>query len=282
MEETRAMKNILKCGFFAVLFLMLFLCTYAMAEDVSNTFVGTVDGKSIAAYLDYTYAFNYGDEFGGDIDAVFVSFDESGKPQYRVGVRITDHTEERTYSEGNGRKIDYASVQMVYDPDTLQFYDYYRVVEGAKDWEVTFTKIDRDAGIIKGSVRATLKPSKYSHAPYPLRDSVRIEGSFEFQIRSIHPIMEEYRAYYPDYAGQYDVEYYQSIGDYSSNVITVDNSDNSPLQNVTGKYCNFCHDSLQCHVCNGQGFTYGITLGVGDGKHQCSICHGTGRCQHCK
>lgn len=276
------MKNVLKCSFLVVFFLVQFLCSCAMAEDVSNTFVGTVDGKSIVAYLDYTYAFNYGDGFGGDIDAVFVSFDESGKPQHRVGVRITDHTEERTYSEGNGRKIDYASVEMVYDPDTLQFYDYYRVVEGATDWEVTFTEIDRETGIIKGSVRATLKPSKYCDAPYPLHDFVRIEGNFEFKTRSIHPIMEEYRAYYPDYAEQHDVEYYQSVGDYSPSVISVADNGDVSARKEAGKYCNFCHNSLRCHVCDGQGFTYGITLGVGDGKHQCSICHGTGICQHCR
>lgn len=276
------MKNVLKCSFWVVLFLVQFLCSCAMAEDVSNTFVGTVDGKSIVAYLDYTYAFNYGDGFGGDIDAAFVSFDESGKPQHRVGVRITDHTEERTYSEGNGRKIDYASVKLVYDPDTLQFYDYYRVVEGATDWEVTFTEIDRETGIIKGSVRATLKPSKYCDAPYPLHDSVRIEGNFEFKTRSIHPIMEEYRAYYPDYAEQHDVEYYQSVGDYSPSVISVADNGDVSARKEAGKYCNFCHNSLRCHVCDGQGFTYGITLGVGDGKHQCSICHGTGICQHCR
>lgn len=275
------MKKILIRGLFIVLLMILFVCPHAMAEGVSNTFVGTVDGEPITAYLDYTYAFSYGDGFGGDIDALFVSFDEDGKPEHQIGIRITDNTEERTYSEGNGKKIDYTSIRMVYDPETLQFNDYYRIVESATDWKITFTEIDRESGVIKGTVKATLTPSKYSRDPYPLQNSVKVEGSFEFQLHTIHPVMEEYRSYYPDYAEKYEVEYYQGLGEYSAEVFTIDDSGSGSTKKKASQFCDACNNTRHCHVCSGMGYTFSNYLG-NFRRHTCSICHGTGVCQHYK
>lgn len=165
---------------------------------------------------------------------------------------------------------------MVYDPETLQFNDYYRIVESATDWKVTFTEIDRDSGVIRGTVKATLTPSKYSRDPYPLQNSVKIEGSFEFQLRTIHPVMEEYRSYYPDYAEKYEVEYYQGLGEYSPDVFTVSGSGSTKKE--VSQFCNFCKNTRNCHACYGLGYS---SYGLGK-KHVCSICHGTKICQHCK
>lgn len=261
--------------FFLFCTLCLSICAFASADEVSNTFVGTIDGESVVAYLDSTSVTYFSGDLDDDLDALFVSFDDFGKPKYRVAVRVGDFTTERTYSEGNGQKKDYFAVRMVYNTDDLSFGDYYRIVESATDWTVSFTTIDREEGIFKGSVKATLTPSKYNHSPFPYRESVQVEGTFEFQAKSIHPVMEEYRSRNTAYAERYNSYYVTTIGGGYSGGTTTNNFSDSLFSS-----CFSCGGTKRCSTCGGDGkldVLQSPLLG-----NYCRACSGTGKCIWCK
>lgn len=261
---------------------------YADNSAVSNMFVGTINGENVVAYLDYTYVSYFFDGMGHDMDAAFVSFDDEGLPQYKIGIRIDSNMKPGFYNI-NTKVIDYAYLYLDYDENDLAFRDYYRIVEGATDWAVNYDVIDFDSGIVKGSVIATLLPSMYNRVPYPTQSSAYLEGTFELQLKTIHPMMEEFRAENEDYAKEFEVSYTQAAGSptfsYSSSNKSDKNTSNSS-NNTRESVCSFCRGTKQCHVCHGNGYT--VTgnshnrSGLGGvGTHTCTICGGSGRCTHC-
>lgn len=253
----------------------LLISAFASADEVSNTFVGTINGEQVIAYLDSTSVTYFSGDLDDDLDALFVSFDEFGEPKYRVAVRVGDETTERTYSEGNGKKKDYFAVRMVYNPDDVSFHDYYRIVESATDWTVSFTQIDRKAGVFKGSVKATLTPSKYNPSPFPYLESVQVEGTFEFQTKSIHPIMEEYRSRNTAYADRYNSYFVTTIGGGYSGGTATNNSSDSSFSS-----CFSCGGTKRCSTCGGDGKLDAVQSSILG--NYCRTCSGTGRCIWCK
>lgn len=272
-------------------FLSVILCLAALMpvpaaqadEDISNMFVGTINGEEVVAFLDYTYRFSYGDGGAIDMDASFVSFDEEGNLKYEIGVRVTSKTEEQTYGGiKEDAHVDFISARMVYLEESFEFKDYYRIVEEDTDWEVTFYEMDWDSGVVRGRAEAVLLPSRYNHSPYPTRDQVIIEGEFEFRAKSIHPVMEEYRLMHQDYAEANEVEFFQALGGmtYSSDNDS-DSGKGSGSSYGSARICVACRGSRKCHACGGQGYTIPINLGGGVKRHKCSICGGKGVCTHC-
>lgn len=261
------------CLMNVVVFFLLISCPLAKADEVSNTFVGTVNGEDVIAYLDHS-SVTYFSGSVDDFDASFVCFDSYGQPKYCLNVRINDSTSQRTYSPGNGKKIDYFSARMVYEPQDTEFKDYYRIVEGATNWKVTFTQIDRKNGVIKGTVKATLLPSRYNKSPYPLQDSVKVEGSFELQLKTIHPVMHEYRSKNPAYAQRYETYYAHTIGAYSNP--TSDNDDSLP--SIINR-CFSCSGNGRCSSCGGDGKLNSVTSTLLTNYYR--TCSGTGKCPWC-
>ena len=254
----------------------------------SNMFIGTINGENVVAYLDYTYATYFFDGMGYDMDASFVSFDDAGLPQYKIGIRIDSKTKPGFYNV-NTKVIDYVSAYLDYDEDKLSFHDYYRIVEGATDWAVNFDVIDFESGIVKGSVSAILLPSMYNRTPYPTQSSVSITGTFEFQLKTIHPMMAEYREVNEDYAAAFEVSYSQTVGSptfsFSSSSDSNDSNKNAGKK-TSERVCSFCRGTKKCHVCYGFGYTvtgnsHNRSGQGGVGTHQCTICGGSGRCTHC-
>ena len=262
------------CCFMMTVVLMLVCFAGASAAAVSNSFVGYVNGEPVIAFFDHSNVTYMSGP--NDLDATFVSFDENGQPRYSFCVRIDEHTKERTYSPGNGTKKDYFSIRLEYLPDSLQFMDYYRIVESATDWQVTFTTVNWDAGIVRGKVKATLTPSKYNHAPYPTRSSVYVEGSFEFQSKTIHPVMADYRAMNTDYAEKYDTYFAYSI----DSPVAPMPSGNGGSSGQSSQRCTHCSMSGRCNTCGGDGRLDAVSSSFILGN-ACRTCGGNGRCIWC-
>ena len=257
----------------------------ASSGEATNLFVGTVDGEEVIGVLDYTskYYWSGGDD---DISADFLCFDEEGYPKYQIWIRVRTNTKVGTYTNNSSSKLDYISMRRVFDEDDLRFHDYYRIIEGATDWEVNINTIDQeDSGIVEGSVDAKLIPSKYNSSPYPFKDEVEIEGTFSFQINTSHPVADEYRSGNPEFDEANERVYSASEPAVGSISYASSSEASSSIWGSVGesaKVCVACHGSKKCHVCHGMGWNSGsINLGGGYKRYKCSLCDGTGICTHC-
>jgi len=243
----------------------------AAVEDDTNMFVGKINGEDVIGYLDETYVYYLS---GKDYNASFVTFDENGAPKYMVYICINKDVPTGTYSDSGKYDRDkvHLSVYTVFNTTTQKFSGYYTIKDSDKSWTMELTDAEySDDGVFKGSIDGTCMPGPYNHSP--LYTEVTISGSFHFQMQTIHPTMETYRADHPEYNAANEVAYVQSFGTSSAG-----GSASSKTGSSVDHTCRTCGGTGSCKKCYGSGW---ITNSYSGKLQTCMRCQGSGKCAVC-
>lgn len=244
-------------------------------EDDTNMFVGTINGEDVVGYLDKTYVYYLG---GKDYNACFVTFDENGAPKYEVFMCINKDVPTGTYSDSgkyDKNKV-HLSVYTVFNATTQKFTDYYTLKDSDKSWTMELTSAEySDNGVFKGTVNGTCMAGPYNHSPS--YTEVTVSGSFNFQMKTIHPTMETYRAEHSDYNEANEVSYVQSFGTPSVSS-SANGSDSSGSSSSVNHTCRTCGGTGSCKKCYGSGW---ITNSYSGKLQRCMRCQGSGKCAVC-
>lgn len=253
--------------------------TSAVFDD-TNAFVGTINGEDVIGYLDSTYTYH----LSGDVDynASFVTFDKNGEPEYEVYIRMYEGVPAGTYSDSgkNDRDKVFLTVYTVFDEKSQKFGGSYSFWDSDKSWTMELTNAEySDDGVFKGTVEGIGMPGRYNHSP--AYTELPISGSFNFQMRTIHPTMETYRTDHPEYDAVHEVSYVQSFGTPSIGLPPdLDDSDEGKWS--VDHTCRTCRGSGVCQNCYGLGniknrYNYRVEKCVRcQGTGKCPVCYGTG------
>lgn len=121
-------------------------------------------------------------------------------------------------------------------------------------------------------------PGYYNSSPK--YTELPISGSFNFQMRTIHPTMETYRAGHPEYDAVHKVSYVQSFG--TSSIDSFSGGDDSSESNSSNSSvdhtCRTCRGVGLCKKCYGLGT---ITNPNNNRVEKCVRCQGSGKCAVC-
>jgi len=243
-------------------------------EDNTNMFVGTINGEDVIGYLDKTYVYYLS---GKDYNASYVIFDENGAPKQKIYIRINKDVPAGTYSS-SGQDTDkvYLSAEMAFNATKQKFSDSYTFIDSDKDWTLELTSAQyADDGVFEGTVNGTCMAGRYNNSPS--YTEVTISGSFNFQMQTIHPTMETYRAENPEYNTANETSYVQSFGT-SPAGSSANGSGSSGSSSSVDHTCRTCGGTGSCQKCFGSG----VIINSSNGKLQsCVRCLGSGKCAVC-
>lgn len=246
-----------------------------VVEDDTNMFVGKINGEDVVGYLDETYVYYLG---GKDYNASFVTFDENGALKYKVYMRINKDVATGTYSDAGEYDRDkmYISVYTQFNETKQKFSDYYTFRDSDKSWTVKLDNAEyADDGIFNGTLDGTCMAGAYNYSPS--YTEITISGSFNFQMQTIHPTMETYRADHPEYSAANEVSYVQSFGTPSAGA-SAGGSTSSGTDSSVDHTCRTCGGTGSCKKCFGSGW---ITNSYNGKLQSCMRCQGSGRCAVC-
>lgn len=244
--------------------------------DDTNTFMGTINGEDVIGYLDSTYTYNLSGEM--DYNATFITFDENNAPEYEIYIRINKDVPTGTYSNSGQSDKDKAflTVYTVFDENSQKFGGSYTFRDSNKSWTIGLTNAEySDDGVFKGTVEGTCMPGRYNSSP--AYNELPISGSFNFQMRTIHPTIEAYRAGHPEYAAAHEVNYVQSFGTSSVGSFS-GGDDSSGSKSPVDHTCRTCHGTGVCQKCFGSG---AIKNSNNFKLEKCMRCQGSGKCAVC-
>lgn len=190
-------------------------------------------------------------------------------------MRIDKDVPTGTYSDAGEYDRDklYIAVYTQFNVAKQKFSDYYTFRDSDKSWTV---KLDNaDDGTFKGTLDGTCMVGAYNASPS--YTEVTISGSFHFQMQTIHPTMETYRAEHSDYNAANEVSYVQSFETPSSGA-SAGGSASSGTGSSVDHTCRTCGGTGSCKKCYGSG----VIINSYNNKLQvCVRCQGSGRCAVC-
>lgn len=242
--------------------------------DNTNTFVGTINGEDVIGYLDSTYTYHLSGEM--DYNATFITLDENNAPEYEIYIRINKDTPTGIYNHQSDKDKAYLTVYTVFDKTSQKFGGSYTFRDSNKSWTMELTNAEySDDGVFQGTVEGTCMPGHYNSSP--AYKELPISGSFYFQMRTIHPTMETYRAGNPKYDAAHKVSYIQSFG--TPYVDSFSGGDDSPgSKSSVDHTCRTCHGTGTCQKCYGER---AIINSYNHKVEKCVRCQGSGKCAVC-